>query len=238
MRNILPNDFLILEKKVIPSFKLDHTGQEFHLNGAPERSRATPPLRPQLSCAPRPLCRTLLISRSFGIPQILCRSSASTSSAHWKVCITESRGVGISRNDPLAPSHDINSAVDNIQTSRLNGFDLYPLVGGREGARRSFESTPEICALDITQRATDGRTCRSPPTTRRSRSFPPSFVRRRRDHVEVLRIFGSFAATTTLNSEISRFVPSSGADNRGQFLDLSYVCTAECGRAGTNKAGN
>ena len=40
--------------------------------------------------------------------------------------------------------------------------------------------------------------------------------------MEVLRIFGSFAATTTLNSEISRFVPS-GGDNRGQFLDLSFV---------------
>ena len=194
------------------------------------------------------------LARSLGIPQIPCRLSvACRSVVHWRVCITVSRGRRISRNDPLsrrgarspAPSHDINSAADNIQTSRLNGFDLYsevrspsaPSERGRERARRSFEATPEICALDITQRATDGRTCRSPPTTRRSRSFPPSFARRRRDRVEVLRIFGSFAATTTLNSEISRLVPS-GGDNRGQFLDLSYVCTAECGRAGTNKAGN
>ena len=31
-------------------------------------------------------------------------------------------------------SHDINSAVDNIQTSRLNGFDLYSGGGGGRGA--------------------------------------------------------------------------------------------------------
>ena len=60
--NIKSKWFLVLEIFRL-SFKLDHTGPEFLLNGVPGQREQSfqPALGPALL---RPLCRTLLISRS------------------------------------------------------------------------------------------------------------------------------------------------------------------------------
>lgn len=131
--------------------------------------------------------------------------------------------------------------MDNIQTSRLNGFDLYSdgCPTHSAAARRSFEATPEICALDITQRATYGRTDERRTDTsiaadNAEESFVRAFVREERDHADFLRIFGSFAAAAALNSEISPFE----GDNRGQTVFGPVVPRNAGGRARTKRATN
>ena len=61
--NIKSKWFLVLEIFRL-SFKLDHTGPEFLLNGVPGRGSSHSSPRSSSRPAPRPLCRTLLISRS------------------------------------------------------------------------------------------------------------------------------------------------------------------------------
>ena len=143
-------------------------------------------------------------------------------------------------------SRDINSAVDNIQTSRLNGFDLYSGGGSGRGARRSFEATPEICALDITQRATN--TSIVAVDNAAEESLFSSFVRREitqtsRAFLVLSRRLGRIQRSVLSSARSRSLVLPTATTERGQFLDLLYAPRnaggeGAMGRANTRTGGH
>ena len=147
-------------------------------------------------------------------------------------------------------SRDINSAVDNIQTSRLNGFDLYSGGGtGRGGRGALLSDSRDLCFRYHS--AGDGQTNTSIVAVDNAaeESLFSSFVRRReitqtsRAFLVLSRRLGRIQRSVLSSARSRSLVLPTATTERGQFLDLLYAPRnaggeGAMGRANTRTGGH